>query len=237
MYLTYLKLNQKLINQIKSKSDYIQKEREYVYPWQNLESDLRSSGIQKIGLFGYGSLINIESALKTVNPLDDNFIPSIGFGMHRLFDYDPPKEVRKRSMYKGTLDTINRGLYNVHYTNFYSDFINGVYFEIDLDQIQSFRERELGYSLKKVLSIDWISKSEIFECYALGCENVILDGTPLTNEKILPNEEYWQVCKQGALKISEEFYYVLKGTSFLADGITTMNYWLENGSTERTELI
>ena len=220
-----------------SRFDLIDAVSSYDYPWKSLESDLKKKKLNSIGIFGYGSLINLESALRTVKPLNNLFLPSIGFGMKRLFDYDPPAEVKSRSIYNGTLDSIDRGLFNVQFTGFLSDIINGVYFEVDIDQIEAFREREIGYNLKKIIALEWSEKSKILECYALGCERNIRNGQPMTNEKLLPNAKYWEVCLSGANAISKEFGDLLTETYYLADGITTMDFWIRNNKKKNHDLI
>lgn len=196
------------------------------YPWLGLEECLQEKGEKTLKLFGYGSLINKKSALKTIQPASEHgFLPALGFGMLRVLDYDMPDEVKTRSAYQESSKSNNRGLFNVRFTRFMSDAINGVYFEINIEEIDSLRKREIGYNLKPIICSDWNNPESILPAYALGCEGELWNGKPLTNDKILPHLNYYEICKEGALGISKDFLLYFQETSLLADGFMTVSDW------------
>ena len=47
----------------------------------------------------------------------------------------------------------------------------------------------------------------------------------LSDDSILPHKGYYNVCRDGAAKISDEFLDYFLETSFLADGKTKVKEW------------
>jgi predicted ATPase len=97
----------------------------YEYPWTGLENDLRTQKRSTIRLFGYGSLVNQESALRTFAGAGERLTAAIAFGVIRLFNFEMPDVVRAR--YGGISDDDPyRGLLNAQVTGFMTDVANGV---------------------------------------------------------------------------------------------------------------
>ena len=88
-----LKLSQKQRRIIRKKIDQSRNLPIYPYPWQNLEADLADSPPCSLQLFGYGSLINVESAAQTLSNKAKNF--AIAIGARRLLNYKMPNNSKK----------------------------------------------------------------------------------------------------------------------------------------------
>jgi predicted ATPase len=195
----------------------------YEYPWNGLESDLVNSEEKSLLLFGYGSLLNKISAERTINKETVALHkPMISFGMQRIFDYNMPDAVRSRSHY-----TINESkpkhiaLFNARYTGSLCDSSNGVLFRISIDDIPALREREVGYDLVPIVCVNWKSDYKLkVRAYTLGCSGRLWKGKMLSDESLLPNEEYYHLCRSGAEAVSKEFLDFYLKTSYLADRIT-----------------
>lgn len=200
----------------------------YEYPWSFLEDDLRSEGKENLTIFGYGSLLNRESAERTLKPAGaDPYRASIAFGIVRLFDYDMPREVKQRSAYD--LDDgkpLERGLLNARFTGALTDGANGVLMDVPLDDIEALRKREVGYDLRPVLCLPWGDLSaKPSMAYVLSCAGRSWEGQMLSNRDLLPHAGYYRLCRDGAASISEAFLDYWLDTTFLADGETSARAW------------
>lgn len=201
----------------------------YEYPWYSLEEELKETKKTKILLFGYGSLLNKVSAKKTINEDSvNNYRPVIGFGIRRLLDYNMPDAVKSRSMYKDVPDPNAIGLFNARFTGSITDSANGALIEVKIEDIESLRQREIGYDLRPLICIPWNNPNgEIIEAYTLGCSGRMWEGKMLSDSSILPHEGYLNLCRVGAEKIGNEFLDYFLETSFLADGKTKIKDWIK----------
>ena len=202
---------------------------DYEYPWYDLEEDFQKRNEQKLKLFGYGSLMNKVSANQTISDeTSSKFTKALAFGIIRLLDYEMPDEVRKRPLYAGAENSINRALFNARYTGSITDYTNGLIYEVDISEVQSLRDREIGYDLIPIFCISLNSdpnNPEIIHAYALGCSDRAWEGRKLTNSKLLPHVNYYKLCREGAEAISDEFLSYFLDTSYLADRKTTAREW------------
>jgi hypothetical protein len=193
-------------------------ESSYEYPWTGLEEELKAQGLSTIRLFGYGSLLNRESASRTFAGSVERFVPAIAFGVVRLFNFEMPDAVRVR--YGALDDPLARGLLNAQVTGFMSDIANGVLIEVDVNEIEPLREREVGYDLRPVTCIEWERGAHGMPClaYVLSCPDRLWKGRPLTNPELRPHRQYFQQCLDGAASIAQAFLNFWMDTTFLADG-------------------
>jgi tetratricopeptide (TPR) repeat protein len=195
-------------------------EYSYEYPWAGLEKELRGQQRTTIKLFGYGSLLNRESALRTFPGPNERFTPAIAFGVVRLFNFEMPDAVRAR--YKALENSLERGLLNAEVTSFMSDVANGALVDVELEEIESLRVREVGYDLRPVICVTWdqeISRTP-FVAYILSCPNRLWKGRPLTNPDLRPHRGYFAQCCEGAASISKSFLDFWLYTTFMGDGET-----------------
>jgi len=212
-------------------TDHMLERTGYEYPWNNLESELKSKGEDKILLFGYGSLLNKLSAQRTIKKgAVEGLKPMIAFGVKRILDYNMPEAVKKRSHYELPKDNPKAiGLFNSRYTGSLTNSINGAIIEVDLEDIEKLREREVGYDLRPIVCMPWNDNDEykgnFLHAYALGCSGRLWKGQMLSDNTLLPHQGYYDLCRHGAATISVKFLEYFLDTSFLADGITTAREW------------
>jgi hypothetical protein len=204
-------------------------ESSYEYPWRGFETDLRESGRKTIRLFGYGSLLNLESALRTFPGTAERFTPALAFGIVRLFNFEMPEAVRRRyTLFKNPLE---RGLLNARVTGFMTDVANGVLVDVGIDEIQALRTREVGYDLRPLVCVPWERGSEAVPvlAYVLTCPDRLWEGRPLTNRELSPHRGYLRQCCEGAKSYSEGFGRFWQETTYLADGETRISTtsWME----------
>ena len=199
------------------------RETSYEYPWNGLEDELQAQNASSLRLFGYGSLVNQESALRTFRGTTGRFVPAIVFGVIRLFNFEMPDVVRQR--YQNVrADDPQRGLLNVQVTGFLSDVANGVLIDVGLDEIQALRAREVGYDLRPVVCIDWNDETRMPQpAFVLSSPNRLWKGRPLTDPSLRPYPPYLQQCRTGAESFSRAFLEFWHDTTFLADGETLVS--------------
>jgi len=196
----------------------------YIYPWSSLEDDLASRGRDRLAVVGYGSLVNRDSAIIT---LDEGTVAAslsvIAFGVQRVFDYEMPPKVDR---YGPEVLTEARAALNVRGTGRPDHTLNGVLFETRREEIQPFRMREVGYDLIPVACLDWEAlDGSFFNAYVLECPDEPREGKVRTSRKISPHLYYYDVCRNGALDRGEDFLEYWLRTTYLADGVTRALDW------------
>lgn len=191
------------------------------YPWVGLEDLIEKQKKATIHIVGYGSLINAKSAALTVSV--KNSIPILAFGVYRKFNYVIPEDNVRYGIAK---TPYQRAALNIEVTNNVNDFINGLMIEIPLDDINSLREREIAYDLLQVPCISWDNRNaEPFYANILYCPYKEFKGVEKTNNNLEPHISYYKVCRDGAQNFGNPFLTCWKATSFLADGISSMDIW------------
>lgn len=217
------RLSESQLRAITEKMAEARQEHIYLYPWESLERDLKRKGLYRLPILGYGSLINPGSAAVTLreNSLSHSR-PAIAFGARRLFNYEMPKVTPRYGPATGR----SRAALNVQTTDKIEDLVNGILFEITIEEIPAFRAREIGYDLIPVASIIWNGTNDPpFLAYILSCPDKPVMGKRYTNERIVPHKKYYLLCRRGARKVSEDFLRLWLATTYLADGITLVSQW------------
>ncbi|PTX59457.1 putative ATPase [Kordia periserrulae] len=219
-----LNLSSKFFSNLPNLIKKVSKNEMYEYPWFLIEDSLKERNIKSIKLFGYGSLINKASASKTINTKSVNeYTLASGLGFKRLLNYNMPDEVRKRSLYNNPIGELYNGLFNVEYTGSVNDLLNGVMIDVTVDEFENLRKREIGYDLLPIVCIPHDKETDEYVlAYTLSCSDRKWGERNLLNKKLLPHKTYVDLCKEGAKKISKEFYEEFLRTSYLADGKTTL---------------
>jgi len=194
----------------------------HAYPWAGLEGGVR--------LVGYGSLLNAASAARTLTTARRG-LPIVAFGARRLFDYvmTPGAEGR----YGTPPDPRARAALNVRLTGALGDAVNGLLFDVPAGDVEALRLREIDYDLEPVVCLPWQRFDESpFVAHILTCPARSLrqrgqapaDGSPQPSP-LLPHPHYYQVCREGAASVSEEFLRFFLASTFLADGLTSATEW------------
>jgi hypothetical protein len=199
----------------------------FAYPWDGLEEKILSSPEKSVKLLGYGSLLNLQSAVTTIpGAARQEFAPALAVGAKRVFDYAMPDDlIRKRG---GDVNGPEKAALNVRFTGHTDDILNGRILLIGVADVAALRTREYGYNLRPVRCIPWHAPdSEPFVAYVLAAESEMAGDRRVLDSGLLPNLPYVRLCYLGARSVSTEFSEVFLDTSFLPDGRTSLRTWLE----------
>ena len=191
------------------------------YPWDDIKDIIKKQKKSTFHIVGYGSLINANSAALTVSV--QKRVPVLAFGVYRKFTY---VILEDNARYGIAENPIQRAALNIEVTNNVNDFINGLLIEIPLNDLKFLQKRELAYDLIQVPCISWDNRNaEPFYAYLLYCPYKEFQGVEKINNNLEPHINYYKVCRDGAQSFGDEFLNCWKATSFLADGISSMNLW------------
>lgn len=161
---------------------------------------------KKIKIFGYGSLINKESLLKTA-PSATDIIPCKLFGFIRIFNAKNINICEKNKKCSAALN-IEKSEYN--------QYINGVVFEIDDEDFPNLKKRERNYELIKINLIDYNGKS--FSAYTFRYPHFEVECEFLFDSEV--QKQYLKLCIQGAKTFGEDFYEEFLKTTQLKENLS-----------------
>lgn len=194
----------------------------YKWPFgKALYEALESSDQETILIFSYGSLMNEDSAQRTLSAETlKTREPAIAFGVERVFDYDPTS-----SALGPPKDPHARAMLNVRPTGNPADFANGVVVEMPIADVKALCQREVGYDLIPVVITYWEDAKKdrypTFQvAYTFSSPNEPRNGKIYTNSQILPRPEYLHLVRQGADTYGPEFRSFFEDSTYLADGKT-----------------
>jgi len=69
-----------------------------------------------------------------------------------------------------------------------------------------------------VACMDWTDRINPFPAYILQCER-------RTDTNLHPHQAYYEICRQGAAQLGQEFLSLWLNTTFLGDGKTSVKEW------------
>ena len=188
----------------------------YPYPWTELEDILINNKTHHISLVAYGSLINSESAERTLpTTILHRSKPVVAFGVRRVFDYIMPEET---SRYGKPINPLARAALNVHVTGKIDDRVNGILIDLSWEEMPAMQSREVDYDLVPVACIDWTNRNYSYPAYILRSEQRV-------NSHLVPHQAYYKVCRHGAAQVSQEFLSLWLSTTFLGDRETPVKHW------------
>ncbi|MBR9802133.1 hypothetical protein GYB59_10750 [bacterium] len=184
---------------------------EYLYPWTELEAESAS----EISIVGFGSLINPESARRTLAAESvEAAEPCIVFGARRVYNY--VMSDRSFQRYGHGCKPNERGVLNVHATGLASDFFNGLLLRLKRSDIVGFRLREHGYDLVPVTFVSYAKPGQSPQlAYCLTCRNPTLHGRRTLKDGVTPHPRYHTLCEQGCRHISTEFLDFFRHTTWV----------------------
>lgn len=196
----------------------------FPYP-ANAEQIISASPSGKVFIFAYGSLLNRESALRSLSEKTfDSAQPVIAEKLKRVFDRD----VIPGQSYQPLPRKNDRAMLNVYVTDSKYDIVNGVVFEVGLDDLKSLIKREEGYDLIPILVRPW-TKDPIQQRH---CRVAYTFAVPrekkYVNKGINPVPGYYWLSKEGAGRFGAEFQKLWLETTFLADEVTKVTEWEAN---------
>ena len=195
------------------------------YPWNGLEEAVAKMPEGKLLLVGYGSLLNRDSAARTIRDTPaEGHPPGLALGARRVFNYVIP-QARLKS-YGGNFPLRERAALNVDYTRSAADALNGRLLAVAPADIAALREREFGYDLRPVICIRWGDwEAAPFTAYVLVAAKGTRDGQQVIDDNALPHPVYAGLCRAGAHAVSEAFLRLYLETTFLADRKTSLAAW------------
>lgn len=209
----------------KEKGTLALEEEFHAYPWYDLEEELRADPGRRIQLFGFGSLVNPQSASYN---LRRRVGPAIAFGLKRVFNYQDH-----------FLHSCNVGCpapgypheqakLNAALADDPTHLINGIIYEVDAEDLVRLRPRERGYDLEKLHVVDYIDAQDphckrprIIETYFLRATS-----DHQTSTRNLPDINYLNVCAEGVRPYGSAFARLFLDTTYLSDGTTPLSHWL-----------
>jgi len=181
-------------------------------------------------LFGYGSLMNVKSASRSVTPeAIDSMQPVVAFGVKRIFNY----KANKMSHWGEDQHAMEKAALNLTPTTSPRHMINGVVMEIDQENFAKLVERETGYDLVPVLIADWKDVNsenpdvEIKIAYTFVASDEIRQGKYYLSTSHYPVRGYLGAVREGAAVFGEDFLKFFNETTYLANGTTKVNAWDE----------
>ena len=199
--------------------------KSFIYPWPELEETVAKTPGHTLLLVGYGSLLNRDSAARTIKdtPITDN-PPVLALGARRVFNYLIPQ--RRLKFYGKVGNRRERAALNVDYARSPSYALNGRLLAVKASDLAALREREFGYDLRPVPCVRWGNwDAAPFVAYVLVAPAAARAGKKVIDNNALPNPAYARLCRAGARAVSENFLRLYLNTTYLADRKTTLAEW------------
>ena len=158
----------------------------------------------KTYLFGYGSIINLASASKTLGRelrLEDlQCVNLIGYKRY----WDAKIQVFSNRLNK----TIYSAFLNIEKTCNPEDLVNGVIFEINNEELEDFVRREINYRKVNVSSIIYPAIDHKSEVYTFVYPNNLRAQDGEQNTYVL--ERYIQIVTEGCMQWGDSYYTEFK---------------------------
>lgn len=177
--------------------------REHVYPW-GIDSLFAKPGT-RISLVGYGSLINLRSAGRSISAATiRQASPVIVLRARRIYEY--VMSPRGREVYGGVVCESRCGVLNARPSESNEDWFNGMEFSLDASDMQALVSRESAYDLIPAWTIPWAENgSSPKVSYFLSCRRATFAGRQTLNSGLLPHPQYHAICEEGCRDISDSF--------------------------------
>lgn len=192
----------------------------FPYPWVNLEERLMKDQTEKIYLVGYGSLLNPQSAGKSVRATPESgHPPAVAIGVRRVFNYRMP-DYMFMERYGVEPPLRERAVLNAE--PLADSVINGRLIQFAVEDLPALRIRETAYDLQPVTCMFWGKPdSAPFTAFVLCCAYEVYQGKTYLDNTILPFQPYYKMCRVGAAMVSPEFLDLYLKTTYMTDRITT----------------
>lgn len=202
----------------------------YKYPNSKSQEILKKYPNGKVLLFGYGSLINVVSAARSVSPeAIQSMKPVVAFGLKRIFNY----KASNVSRWGPDLNENEKAMLNVEPKTTYNHIINGIVMEVGPEDLAQLIQRETGYDLVPVLVADWdevISQNRsvnIKIAYTFLVPDELRNGIDYTQTKYCPVRGYLHLVQEGAAVFGPQFLDFWNATTYLSNGTTPITEWDE----------
>ncbi len=208
----------------------------FSYPWEGLEDWLEKSDLPELPLVGYGSLINQQSAGRTINVDSSARRQAVkAFGAKRIFNYRMPDTLLKKR-YQTPPHPRKVAALNCETSGLADDEFNGILTYVKGDRLSHLREREKSYSLKPIAYHNWDGdNTPLRVAYILELlPDPSIKDHPY-DSTILPHQKYTELCQEGARCVSPSFLEHFNKTCLLSDKKTTLAaYQSKHGKPEES---
>ncbi|MEM1258994.1 MAG: gamma-glutamylcyclotransferase family protein [Bacteroidota bacterium] len=182
-------------------------------------------------LFAYGSLIESNSRKRTAPKANQVFPARIKGYIRGWFAKIPTNTIS--TTFLGCVDASNYDVQENHPS------VNGVYFEVHLNDLDNLDKREAGYSRVKIEKdriddfenrldnedILWVYLNDFAKYQKELIANVPNSNTPIV-------QSYVDICLNGCFEIEEKFNSAVKN-KFLEEFIAETVYWNEHWVNDR----
>jgi hypothetical protein len=197
------------------------------YPWGNLESDLRNLETSTFDLIGYGSLLNPDSAKRTIKDTPENGHPPVlAIGATRVFEYVMPQSMIDEHPEK--FEPQKKAALNLRYSPTNRSLFNGRLLTVRVQDIEALRNREKGYDLQPVVYVPWGEwNAEPKNAYVLVARKQIMDGRQLVDETAEPFPPYEKTCRDGAALVSKPFLDFYLRTTYVGKDQLPLSQYLK----------
>lgn len=198
------------LSKMQELSTEIEKLPTYSYPYPKLTETLKHQSKASLLLFAYGSLLDPNSASRHLSwDAIDARKAALAFGVKRMFNRN----------------VLEAGVLNIQKTGQLTDFINGVLIEIPLTDIASLLQREVGYDLIPVLTVEWDSFLKGPPDYKIAYILSSPSHSSYVSSSISPHKPYYALVRNAAYSYGPLFALLWYKTTFLADGETPVELW------------
>jgi len=184
----------------------------------------------KVRIFGYGSLMNKESAAKNMKPeAVASMQPVVAFGVKRIFNY----QATKTDHWGPGQDRKEKAMLNLFPSFNIGSIANGVTIEVDAEDLSSLVKRERGYDLVPIIVGNWNDikdqnpEMEMQIAYTFVVASELRKNIAYSSTEFYPVRGYLHAIQDGAKSFGKEFREVWNATTYLADGTTTIDNWDE----------
>ncbi|EAQ79219.1 hypothetical protein DSM3645_26389 [Blastopirellula marina DSM 3645] len=186
---------------------------EYRYPWR--VDELFASPSDRLSLIGYGSLMNLASARRSLNAeCLASAQPVVVFGARRVYEYVMSPTGRR--VYGEVEGEQRFGVLNAQATGDRADWFNGMMFQIGADDIPALLSRESAYDLLPAWTLAWEDDTPRPQiAYFFSCRQKTFAGRQTIDSQILPHPRYHEICESGCLAISHEFLHAFRTTTWV----------------------
>jgi cation transport regulator ChaC len=202
----------------------------YQYPNAQHKSAIGHFKEGKVLVFGYGSLMNKASLARSVSrEAVKSMTPAIAFGVKRLFNY----KAKNTAHWGADQDPKEKAMLNVAQTFDISSMANGVYVEVDSEDLSKLVNRETGYDLVPIIIAKWNdviaqnTELEMVVAYTFVATRELRNHIDYTSTEYYPVRGYMHAVQEAALTFGEAFAELWNATTYMADGTTSINDWDE----------
>lgn len=197
----------------------------FAYPLNKADLLIKALGKEKVLLFAYGSLLNIESAKRTLSlEAIESYEPAIVIGYQRTFD----RHVPKTKTWKKKARPNDTGMLNLFESE---GVVNGILFQAGKEDLEAILKRERGYDLVPVIAIPWRKEDQDPRiAYTFIASVKPREGKHYTNNKINPIPGYALLAQKGAALWGKIYEQLWIDSTYLSDRLTPYAEWLNDPS-------